>query len=218
LPVVGPSPDPYHPALTKRDAMPTEKNPDPRPLQSSSRRAMLAAAVIAILAVAAVAIVVSRGSPQAAGPSSEPSTLSSLAVTTTTTYVRTEVVDRLREILRIRDRAYRDRNADVLETIYTADCPCLKGDQSAIRQLLKDDAVWVGASTSMRVKKLERVNDRLWIVIAVFDGSPFRIETESGGLIRSVEGRSELFRFLVAKNAADPEWLLGYAAPVSEAK
>lgn len=198
--------------------MPAENNPDPRPLQGPSRRAIVPAAVIAILAVAAVAVVVSRGSPQAVGSSSDPSTLSSLAVTATTTNVQTEVVDRLREILTIRDHAYRDRNADVLEAIYTADCPCLKGDQSAIRQLLKDDAVWLGASTSMRVQKLERVNDRLWIVIALFDGSPFRIETESGRLIRSVEGRSELFRFLVAKTAADPEWLLGYAAPVGEAK
>jgi hypothetical protein len=94
--------------------------------------------------------------------------------------------------------------------------PCLAGDGNAIKQLLKDKAVWVGASTSIRVKKLEHVNERLWVVIAIFDGSPFRIETESGELIRSVNGKSELFRFVLAKTLAGSEWMLGYAAPVKD--
>ncbi|HSO52636.1 MAG TPA: hypothetical protein VL330_07765, partial [Actinomycetes bacterium] len=52
---------------------------------------------------------------------------------------------------------------------------------------------------SVSIKKLERESDRLWIVEAVFTGSPFRIETESGDLIRSVEEQQELFRFALAK-------------------
>jgi hypothetical protein len=82
--------------------------------------------------------------------------------------------------------------------------------------LLKDKAIWVGASTSIRVEKLERVNERLWIVTATFDGSPFRIETESGQLIRSVKGKSELFRFVLARSVSRSEWMLGYAAPVKD--
>jgi len=126
------------------------------------------------------------------------------------------VVARLREILRVRDVAYRRRDAELLKTIYTNDCPCLAGDGNAIKQLLKDNAIWVGASTSIRVEKLERVSDRLWIVIASFNASPFRIETESGQLVRSIEGKSELFRFVLARIAARPEWMLGYAAPVGQ--
>jgi hypothetical protein len=191
--------------------------PPPTP-RGPTRAVWTAVIVTALLAAATAALFATRGEDQAAGslpppPSSPPATA---AAPTTTIDPRTEVVARLREILKVRDVAYEQRQAELLQTIYTSDCPCLTGDGNAIRQLLKDKAVWVGASTSIRVKKLERVNERLWIVIAIFDGSPFRIETESGQLIRSVEGKSELFRFVLARTVASSEWLLGYAAPVKD--
>jgi hypothetical protein len=184
----------------------------------SHRTTWAAAITTALLVAAAAAVLATRGGdPPAASlppaPSSPPTTA---AATTTTIDPRTEVVARLKEILKVRDAAYEQRQAELLRMIYTSDCPCLTGDGNAIKQLLKDNAVWVGASTSIRVKKLERVNDRLWVVIAMFDGSPFRIETESGQLIRSVKGKSELFRFVLAKTMAGSEWMLGYAAPVKD--
>lgn len=184
----------------------------------SHRTTWAAAITTALLVAAAAAIFATRGDDQAAGslppaPSSPPTTV---AATTTTMNPQTQVVVRLKEILKVRDAAYEQRQAELLKTIYTSDCPCLAGDGNAIKQLLKDNAVWVGASTSIRVKKLERVNERLWVVIATFDGSPFRIETESGQLIRSVKGKSELFRFVLAKTIAGSEWMLGYAAPVKD--
>jgi len=192
----------------------------PPPTPRGHSRAVWTAAISSALLVAAIAAVfATRGDQQAAGslrpvPSSPPPTAA--ATTTTTIDPRTEVVARLKEILKVRDAAYAQRRASLLKTIYTSDCPCLAGDGDAIKQLLKDKAVWVGAFTSIRVKKLERVNERLWIVIAIFDGSPFRIETESGELIRSVRGKSELFRFVLARSLASSEWLLGYAAPVKD--
>jgi hypothetical protein len=183
----------------------------------SHRTTWAAAITAALLAVAVAAFLATRGDDQPAASlplvsSSPPPTVAA----TTTLDTRTEVVARLREILKVRDTAYGQRQAELLKTIYTSDCPCLAGDGNAIKQLLKDKAVWVGASTSIRVKKLERVNERLWVVIAIFDGSPFRIETESGQLIRSVNGKSELFRFVLAKTLASSEWMLGYAAPVKD--
>lgn len=43
-----------------------------------------------------------------------------------------EVASRLREILRIREAAYRSRNPDLLRSIYSSDCPCLASDEKAI--------------------------------------------------------------------------------------
>jgi hypothetical protein len=195
-----------------------DDHPAPPPTRHGpSRAAWVAATVVALLVVTAVvAVLMTRGDGEAAGSTvPEPSSSQTTASPTTTTIdTRTEVVARLREILRVRDVAYRRRDAELLKTIYTNDCPCLAGDGNAIKQLLKDNAIWVGASTSIRVEKLERVSDRLWIVIANFNASPFRIETESGQLVRSIEGRSELFRFVLARIAARTEWMLGYAAPV----
>ena len=189
---------------------------DPGSRSSALRRGFVALILIGVL-VAGVAVfgTVRRADP-ASQESPSASTQPRVAATTTTIGEKEEVVVRLREILRVRDRAYRDRDAGLLEKVYTTDCPCLRGDRAAIRQLVHDNAVWVGSSTSVRVQKLDKVNDRLWIVVASFVGSPFRIETESGSLIRAVEGKSELFRFALARTTKD-ELLLGFAAAVDEA-
>jgi hypothetical protein len=212
----------YHPALTKRDAMQFQDHPAPPPPtpRGPSRRAALLAAVAATLVfvIAVAAVLVTRSDGGAAGGSAPepPSAQTTASPTTTTIDTRTEVVARLREILRVRDVAYRQRDAGLLKMVYASDCPCLDGDGNAIKQLLKDNAVWVGATTTIRAEKLERVNERLWIVTAIFDGSPFRIETESGQLIRSIKGKSKLFRFVLARTVARSEWKLGYAAPVKD--
>jgi hypothetical protein len=179
-----------------------------------TRGFILAGLIGGLVAVLAVLAVVRRPEPTpTAAPSA--STLPRIAATTTTISEEEAVVARLREILRVRDRAYRERDVDPLRKVYTTDCPCLRGDRSAIKQLLQDDAVWVGASTTVRIKKIEKVNDRLWIVMANFVGSPFRIETESGDLIRAIEGRTELFRFALVRTTGS-HLLLGFAAAVDD--
>ena len=193
-----------------------EHRPASRPFTATSRRTWMLAALLGALVVAIAVLAATRRADP--GPTVSPSTFapaSGAAVTTTTVGEREEVVAQLRAILRVRDEAYLQRDAHLLRKIYTPDCPCLRGDKGAIQQLLKDDAVWVGATTSIQVQKLERVNDRLWIVVANFVASPFRIETESGDLIRSVEGRSELFRFALARTTSN-KFLLGFAGPIDE--
>jgi hypothetical protein len=175
----------------------------------------MSAALVTILVVIAVLAITRRADPGTTASPSPPTPASRAAVTTTTIGEREEVVAQLRTILRMRDQAYLQRNSDLLSRIYTPDCPCLRGDSGAIQQLLKDNVVWVGASTSIQVRELERANNRLWIVVANFVASPFRIETESGELIRAVEGRSELFRFALTRTASN-EFLLGFAGPVDE--
>jgi hypothetical protein len=167
--------------------------------------------------VAAVALLAAVRRPEPTAVASPSASTSPRAASTTTTIgEEEEVVIRLQQILRVRDRAYRERDIGLLSKVYTTDCPCLRGDKKAIQQLLQDDAVWVDASTTVRIRKLEKVNDQLWIVIANFIGSPFRIETESGELIRAIEGRSELFRFALARTTVDSKLLLGFAAAVDE--
>ena len=189
---------------------------DDRVERGAPRRAFILAGLLAALAVAVALVVFALQSDSSAPDSAFAQPSSSLAVTTTSLAEKDAVVSRLREILEQRDRAYRERDVGILREVYSSDCPCLRGDGDAIRQLLKDDAVWKGASTAVRVKKLEKVNDRLWIVVADFIASPFNIETESGDLVRAVGGRTELFRFVLARPASNESLVLGFAAPVNE--
>jgi hypothetical protein len=188
---------------------PTPPPPTPR---GPSRAVWTAAILSALLLATIAALLAARGDGQAAGslpplPSSPPTTAA-----TTTIDPQTEVVARLKEILKVREQALRDRNAQLLSAVYTVDCPCLEGDTNAIKELLGKNYYLVGGTTSIRVRRVERVNSRLWLVIADFDSAPLRIETESGELVRQEPAGSDLFQFALAKPVDSAEWLLGRAS------
>jgi hypothetical protein len=188
--------------------MRTQQPPTPPPpSRSVARRPRFLALVLALLLTGGVGtFLATRGSddppPLTATP---PPTIA----TTTTLNERAEVVSRLEQIFRIRDRAYTTRDANTLGRIYTVDCTCLVADKKIIQEMKARQIVWKGISTSLEVTKTERVTARLWLLTAVINNAPFRIEKESGELVRSVPKGSDLARFALAKPVGEPNWLLG---------
>jgi hypothetical protein len=191
--------------------------PPPNPRGPSHHIPMFAAVTVALLLVAVVAaILVTRGGDAKSTAPLPPQTASVTSTTapTTTLEPQDEVIDRLRDILRIRDRALEKRDAKLLDTIYTVDCNCLSQSRALIRQLRKDHVVWDGLLTSLQVQKAEKINDRLWTVIGVLATSTARIEDESGHLIEIAPAEKDRFRFAVAKPVDSQDWLLGYASVI----
>jgi hypothetical protein len=194
--------------------MPTDEQPSsasPGRLRPGARLVGVAVALLVIAAAVAV-VFATREDPSAAGaPSPEPFPPSTAAATTTTLDPRAEVVVRLKEILKVRDKAFQNRNVDLLSTVYTTDCPCLKGDGNAIKELADNNYHLIGGTTSVHVRRVERVTGELWLVIADFRSTPLRIETQSGELVRQEPAGNDLFQFAVAKPASTGRWLLGGA-------
>jgi hypothetical protein len=157
--------------------------PPPTP-RGPSYRVWVAATAVAVLLVAAVAafLVTRGGAKSTAAPASQTIPATSTAVPTTTLEPQNEVIGRLREILRIRDHALAKRDANLLETIYTVDCNCLAQSRALIHRLRKEHVVWNGLSTSLKVQQVQKVNDRLWIVIGVLSTSTAKIEGNCSGL------------------------------------
>jgi hypothetical protein len=131
--------------------------------------------------------------------------------TSTTADSQEELISRLEEILAVREEAYRKRAPELLKEIYTVDCPCLESDSNAIRELVREDYVWVGGETSIRVRRSERVSERMWIIIANFSSEPLQIQTKSGRTVRDEPRGSDLFQFVLAKPSGSTKWLLGRA-------
>jgi hypothetical protein len=157
-----------------------------------------------------LAVLVTREDGRATRSPLTPS--SSAAVPTTTTLdTRSELAGRLEEILKIRDRAFQDRDSQILKDVYTVDCPCLEGDGNAIQELIDNDYHVVGGATSIRLHRASRASARLWLFIADFRSAPLRIETDDGRLIREEPGGSELFQFALSRPSGSNEWLLGRA-------
>jgi hypothetical protein len=174
-------------------------------------------AALALVALLVAALVIRGGDDDVVGtaPTLTPSSSEAVAPSTTVN-PRAEIVARLREILRIRDKAFRDRDAKILNNIYTSDCPCLEGDRNAIRELQTKNYNIVGGATSIRVRRVERVSGRLWLVIADFRSAPVRVESEEEELIREEPAGSDLFQFAMSKPTDSNEWLLGRAMAYQE--
>jgi len=197
-----------------------DDHPAPPPTRHGpSRAAWVAATVVALLVVTAVvAVLMTRGDGEAAGSTApEPSSSQTTASPTTTTIdTQTEVVARLREILRVRDKALLNRNADLLDGIYTVDCNCLEDGRTAIRKLRQERIFWKGLSTTLIVQQIERINDRLWTVTGVLSTAEVRIESESGELVRVIPRERNRLRFALAKPLDVNEWLLGHVSLLNE--
>jgi hypothetical protein len=122
---------------------------------------------------------------------------------------KAQIVSRLKEILSIREEAYRSRNDDILVSIYSRDCPCLVSDRSAIDELLREKRIWDGIRTSIKVREATKLNERVWTVVGLFRSETLNIRTEDGRLVRKELGGVDLFRFTLVKPEAEQEWLLG---------
>ena len=191
--------------------------PPPTP-RGPARAVWIAATTTALLVAVAAAFLMTRSDGDAAGsPAPESSVPATTASPTTTTIdTETEVVARLREILRVRDKAILSRNAKLLDDIYTVDCNCLKDGRNAIQRLRQENIVWKGLSTRLAVQQIERVNDRLWAVTGVVNTPEVRIESELGELVRVIPPERNQLRFALAKPLGADEWLLGHVSLLNE--
>jgi len=194
----------------------------PPPSRSAPRRPLLVALALALallLTGSLGAFLATRGSDDTSARSAPPPTGAPITTAPTTSLdERAEVVARLREILKIRDEAYRTRNPDLLQSIYTSDCPCLKGDRDLIKELLKKELVWTPSETTIQVKSIERANEQLWVITAILIAGPFQVQRESGQTIRAVPQQSDLSRYVLARPASTEPLLLGRVSFIRRVK
>jgi hypothetical protein len=194
--------------------MPNEDQHAPSVADSTSRRYLFAVPLMAVL-IGAVLFVTTR-SDDSGNTSSSPPSRSETTLASTTTGVsdsKNEVVMRLREILDVREQAFRERNAALFDNVYSSDCTCLRAGRDAIAALKKEKVLWRNRSISIEVQSARGMSDRLWEVVAIFVSSSFRIETEKGVLVREVPGERIRYRFLLVRASDADPWLLGSASP-----
>jgi len=187
---------------------------DTRKLRISS--AMVTARRLAVIALAALlaSIAYLTTIEDDAGYPPQELTPTSLGPVRANLDPRREVVSRLRDILRIREEAYRSRNPDDLRLIYSSDCPCLANDEKAISELLARGHRWEGISTSIEVRGVSKINERLWTVVLLLRSKALRIETLGGRPIRIEPAGSDLFEFTMVKPLGGEQWLLGLVSDV----
>jgi hypothetical protein len=196
----------------------TDQPPIP-PARTSSRRGplLIALGLVLLVAILTTAFLATRPDDQATAVPPQPQHPPTTSTPTTTLDPKVEVVSRLREILRVRDRAILTRDADLLRTVYTPDCNCLRDGIAVIERLRREKVKWKGLSTSFTVSKVEAVGKRQWIITGVVSSSSIRIETEEGKLIRLVPRERNYLGFGLAKPPTSSDWLLGHTSLLKDA-
>jgi hypothetical protein len=180
---------------------------------SSTSRRLASLGLAASLAAALLAVISFAGEDNNLALTTPESLESSSSLVRSSATPR-QLVSRLREILQIREAAYRSRNPDLLRSIYSSDCPCLASDEKAIYELLQRAHMWDGIETSIEIRRVTKLHERLWTVTAIFRSESLRIETENGELIRKEPAGSDLFEFTLVKPRDAYQWLLGRASVV----
>jgi hypothetical protein len=159
-----------------------------------------------------VAFIETDESAVVVAPETSPPSASTVVKLSSTS--RTEIISRLREILRIRDEAYRSRSSEMLISIYSRDCPCLPSDENAIDELLREKRIWDGVRTSVQVRGATKLNERVWTVIGLFRSKTLYVRTEDGRLVETEPAGEDLFRFTLVKPHEEQDWLLGLVSPL----
>jgi len=192
-------------------------NEDQQPSSTVARsaRRYLVVAILMALSIGAALFVTTRGDEPVDASSSSPSRSEGTIPPTTRPHdPEVEVIARLREILDVREQAFRQRDASLFDEVYTNECPCLRAGRDAIAAPKKENVRWTNRSISIKVESAKGVNGRLWEVVALFVSDSFRIETENGILVRDVPAERLRYRFLLVRSSDADPWKLGSASPL----
>jgi hypothetical protein len=125
---------------------------------------------------------------------------------------RAQVTARFQQIMALRQQALRKRDVRILRRIYTTDSPQLRRDGTEIQTLRRKRERWVGLELPVSVLKATADSSRRWTIVALLGRSDTRLETESGELIRKVDGNRQVYWCSLVRDPGKG-WLLYQLVP-----
>ena len=125
---------------------------------------------------------------------------------------RAEVTARFQQIMGLRQQALIRLDVSILRGIYTPDSPQLRKDRSEIQTLRRKQERWVGLHLPVSILKVNAESGRRWTVVALLGRSDSRLETDSGELIRRVDGNRQVYWCSLVKDPGKG-WLLYRLVP-----
>jgi len=128
---------------------------------------------------------------------------------------RAEVTARFQQIMRQRQEALRRLDPRLLHAIYTPDSPQLRKDRNEIQTLRRKRERWVGLELPVSILQARADSHRRWTVVALLGRSDTRLETNSGELIRKVDGNRQVYWCTMVKDPGRGWLLLKLTPPES---
>jgi hypothetical protein len=188
--------------------MQTEPNPSPSRASAGSAvgLAFVAVVLVTLFAAGALGVVATRVSAPARDPAPEPGGTAAKGVS-----ARDRIVARFKELMLLREIALRERDPQLLDSVYAPGAPDLARDRAEIARLRRSDRRLDGLRLPVKVFNAYRPGNGSWVVIARLGRSPARLVNGSGRQVRAVGGSAAVYRCTLVHH--DGRWLLLRFAP-----
>lgn len=173
-----------------------QTDPEPSPFQSSAESAVgltfVAIVLVSLFVAGSLGVVATRETRSARQPGQE--TDATTVPATPTALVRERIVARFRELMLLREIALRERDRQLLGSVYAPGAAGLARDRAEIARLRSSGRRLDGLRLPVKVFEAYRAGDGTWVVIARIGRSPARLVTGSGRQVRATRASAALYR------------------------
>jgi hypothetical protein len=184
-----------------------QTDPDPSPSQSSAESAVgltfVAIVLVTLFVAGSLGVVATRQTAPAPGPGQE-TDATTVAAATSAGLVRDRVVARFRELMLLREIALRERDRQLLESVYTPGAAGLARDRAEITRLRASGRRLDGLRLPVEVLDAYRPGDGTWVVVAQVGRSQARLVTGSGRQVRATRASAAVYRCTLVRR--DGSW------------
>jgi hypothetical protein len=184
-----------------------QTDPDPSPSQSSAESAVgltfVAIVLVSLFVAGSLGVVATRQTAPAPEPGQE-TDATTVATATSAALVRDRVVGRFRELMLLREIALRERDRQLLESVYTPGAAGLARDRAEITRLRDAGRRLDGLRLPVKVFDAYRPGDGTWVVVARVGRSPARLVTGSGRQVRATRASAAVYRCTLVQR--DGSW------------
>ena len=183
-----------------------QTDPEPSPFQSSAESAVgltfVAIVLVSLFVAGSLGVVATRETRPARQPGQE--TDATTVPATPTALVRDRIVARFRELMLLREIALRERDRQLLDSVYAPGAAGLARDRAEIARLRSSGRRLDGLRLPVRVFDAERAGNGRWVVVARVGRSSARLVTGSGRQVRATRATAAVYRCTLVQR--DGSW------------
>jgi hypothetical protein len=190
----------------------TQPDPPPSPERAGSAVGLsfVAIVLVGLFAAGSLGVVATRASAPTP-PDPEPEAANATPAARGAVQVRDRIIGRFKELMLLREIALRERDPQLLASVYAPGAPGLARDRTEIARLRRSDQRLDGLRLPVRVFNAYRPGNGSWVVIARLGRSQARLVTGSGRHVKAVGPTEAVYRCTLVRR--DGRWMLLRFAP-----
>jgi hypothetical protein len=173
----------------------------------------VAVVMVSLCVAGSLGVVATRQSAPAADGAQDTEAIAVAAASSADLRARDRIVTRFTELMLLREIALRERDRQLLDSVYAPGAVGLAGDRAGIARLRSSGRRLDGLRLPVRVFDAERAGTGRWVVVARVGRSSARLVTGSGRQVKATRASAVVYRCTLVRQ--DGSWRVLRFAPSS---